>query len=263
MRENRLEGTPVRYYTEYAEDKEWAVFLHAAFADSRMFEKQFGYFKGKYSVLALDIIGHGKSLGAKKGDGIEKTSEWINKIFELNSIEKAHFVGISLGAVLVQDFANRYPQKVLSLSCFGGYNVNNFDKRFSRGNSKGQICMMFKALLSVRLFAKANKKISAYTPEGREEFYKLNLSFKKSSFRFLAKLGKLVNRFPVTQRNYPLLIGCGEYDVADELLILDEWEKQEPCVKIVFENAGHCVNLDCPEQFNSALENFWNGASEV
>ena len=132
-----LENSPVAYYIDDTHQREWLVFVHAAFVDSRMFQKQFEYFSGKYNLLAVDILGHGKSLNARKGDGIEKMSEWIAGIFQKHNIPAAHFIGVSLGSVFIQDFANKYADKVLSLACFGGYDVNNFDAKRQKANSKG------------------------------------------------------------------------------------------------------------------------------
>ncbi len=47
-------------------------------------------------------------------------------------IKKIHIVGISLDAVLAQDFANRYPEAVNSLACFGRYDMNHFDKKMQK-----------------------------------------------------------------------------------------------------------------------------------
>ena len=154
-----LDNSPIAYYVDDTANKEWLVFLHAAFVDHRMFERQFEYFSVKYNLLAIDILGHGNSLRARKGDGVEKMSDWIDAIFQKHGISAAHFVGVSLGAVFIQDFANKYPDKVLSLACFGGYDINNFDIAKQKANSKGQMKMMLKALFSIKWFAKSNKKI--------------------------------------------------------------------------------------------------------
>lgn len=77
-------------------------------------------------------------------------------------IEKIHIVGISLGAVLAQDFANQYPEAVQSLACFGGYDINNFDAKMQKENSASQTLMMLKALFSIKWFAKSNKNICLY-----------------------------------------------------------------------------------------------------
>ena len=251
-----LENSPIAYYIDGAENKEWLVFIHAAFVDHRMFEKQFKYFFGKYNLLAIDILGHGNSIHTQKGDNIEKMSYWIDQIFQKHNISAAHFVGVSLGSVFIQDFANKYENKVLSLACFGGYDVNNFDVEKQKANSKGQMKMMMKALFSIKWFAKDNKKISAYTSEAQEEFYNLNLQFKKSSFRYLAGLQKFVNKYPKKQSNYKLLVGCGEHDIPMEIEIVNEWAKDENCDKIIFKGAGHCVNMDVPQEFNIYLESF-------
>lgn len=119
-----------------------------------MFEKQFEYFSGKYNLLAIDILGHGASIDARKGDSVEKMSDWIDMIFQKHCMTAAHFVGVSLGSVFIQDFANKYESKVLSLACFGGYDVNNFDVTKQKANSKVQMKMMMKALFSIKWFAK-------------------------------------------------------------------------------------------------------------
>lgn len=257
MKEFSLEGSPIAYYIDEAANEDWVVFIHAAFVDHRMFEKQFEHFSGKYNLLAIDILGHGNSIETKKGDNIEKMSYWIDQIFQKHNITAAHFVGVSLGAVIVQDFANKYEDKVLSLGCFGGYDINDFDSKKQKSNSKEQIKMMLKAIFSIKLFAKANKKISAYTTKAQEEFYNLNIQFKKKSFRYLAKLRNLVNKFPKKHRQYKLLVGCGEHDIPMEIDIVNKWAESEHCDKIIFQDAGHCVNMDNPKEFNSCLENFW------
>lgn len=257
MKEFHLENTPIAYYIDDSANKDWVVFIHAAFVDHRMFEKQFEYFSGKYNLLAVDLLGHGNSVHAKKGDNIEKMSEWIAQIFQKHGITAAHFVGVSLGAVFIQDFANKQESKVLSLTCFGGYDINDFDLKKQKGNSKEQMKMMMKALFSIKWFAKANKKISAYTAEAQEEFFKLNLQFKKKSFMYLAKLQNLVNKFPKKKREYKLLIGCGEHDIPMEIDIVNEWAEKENCEKVILQGAGHCANMDKPKEFNACLEDFW------
>ncbi len=163
MKQYRLEESPIVYYTSRKEKAEWVLFIHAAFVNHNMFQTQIDYFRDKYNILTLDIIGHGQSTAARKGDSIDKMSAWISEILKIEKIEKIHIVGISLGAVLAQDFANRYPETVQSLACFGGYDINNFDVKMQRENGASQMLMMFKAIFSVKWFAKSNRKISAYT----------------------------------------------------------------------------------------------------
>lgn len=72
MKEYKLKDSPIVYYISGREHKEWVLFLHAAFVDHAMFGEQIAYFRDRYNILTPDMIGHGKSAAARKGDSIEK-----------------------------------------------------------------------------------------------------------------------------------------------------------------------------------------------
>lgn len=257
-----LANSPITYFVSRTGQAEWVLFIHAAFVNHNMFNAQFAYFKNTYNILAIDIIGHGQSTDTRKGDTIDKMSTWISDILKAEHIDKVHIVGVSLGAVLAQDFANRYPCAVRSLACFGGYDINHFDAKMKNENSAKQKLMMLKALFSIKWFAKANKKISAYTSQAQNEFFAMNILFPKKSFMFLATLNNMVNKHKTGHRSYPLLIGCGKFDIPMELEAIKAWKSSEPyCTAVLFENAGHCVNMDAPQEFNRTMEEFWNGAA--
>jgi len=251
MTEKVLANTAIHYWMNDTNSESAVIFLHPAFTDHTCFDEQLNYFKN-HSVITIDLIGHGKSLG--KGT-IEDTAQYIKQIMETEKIDKINLVGVSLGAILVQDFANKYPEQVASLTCIGGYDINHFDESLQKDNSKQQMKMMMKAAFSIKAFAEENKKISAYTKEAQEKFYQMNLKFKKSSFRHLASLGKLVNTCQTQERAYPLLIGVGEYDNDMAKQASAMWHKSEPNSKyVIFQGAGHIVNMDTPNQFNEELK---------
>lgn len=264
MKQRQLENSPIVYYVSAAQHTQWVLFLHAAFVDHRMFRQQIQYFQNKYNVLTLDVIGHGNSTDTQKGDSIEGMSAWISEILKKENIDKLHIVGISLGAVLAQDFANRFPGAVKSLACFGGYDINNFEAKMQKENGMAQALMMLKAVFSVKWFARSNKKISAYTKRAQQDFYEMNIAFSKKSFRYLASLNTMINVRQAAPRAYPLMIGCGQHDIPAEISAVEQWKKSEPdCKAVIFPGAGHCVNMDVPEQFNKTLEDFWaSGACE-
>lgn len=257
MIEKQLQNSPITYYVSNAKSNVWVLFVHAAFVNSNMFNKQVEYFKNKVNIITIDIIGHGKSVKIKKDDKLIKMSDWINEILIAENVDKINLLGVSLGAVIVQDFANKYPNKVASLACFGGYNINNFSKQAQKQNSKKQGAMVFKALISIKWFAKANKKISAFTPLAQQEFYEMNINFKKKSLMLLSGVGGMVNKFSLDKRNYPLLIGCGEHDFNLAIEVNRQWAKKENLELVIISNAGHCCNMDNPEDFNKQMEHFW------
>lgn len=264
MKAMKLPNSPITYFISGTEHTEWVLFIHAAFANHNMFKAQFAYFRNKYNILAIDIIGHGQSTDTQKGDSIDKTADWISDILKVENIGKIHIVGVSLGAVLAQDFANHYPSSVCSLACFGGYDINNFDINMQKKNGAKQMLMMLRALFSVKWFAKENKKISAHTIQAQNEFFDMNILFPKKSFMFLATLNSMVNKHQTGKRKYPLLIGCGNFDIPMELEAIKQWKINEPtCRAVIFEHAGHCVNMDVPQEFNKTMEDFWASAEDM
>lgn len=262
MKQYKLENSPIAYYISTKAHKEWVLFLHAAFVNHNMFKTQIAYFQDKYNVLTLDIIGHGNSTAVQKGDCINGMAAWISEILKKENVEKVHIVGISLGAVLAQEFANQFPESVRSLACFGGYDINHFDAAMQKTNGAAHARMMMKAMFSTKWFAKANKKISAYTEQAQTDFYEMNIKFPRKSFMYLAGLNGIAAARRTTPREYPLLIGCGQYDAPMELNVIEAWKKNEPeCNVFIFQDAGHCVNMDVPQQFNKVLEEFWTGVN--
>lgn len=68
----------------------------------------------------------------------------------------------------------------------------------------------------------------------------------------------MVNNYKTEARDYPLLIGCGEHDIPMEHEAVKQWAQSEPSAEtVVFKGAGHCVNMDKPEEFNQYMEGFW------
>lgn len=263
MKQWKLENTPIVYYISGTEHKQWVVFLHAAFVDHNMFRQQIAYFQDKYNVLTLDIIGHGQSTDTKKGDSIEKMPVWIHEILKKEQIDRAHIVGISLGAILAQKFADQFPQAVQSLACFGGYDIRHFQGEMQQKNQAAHGLMVLKAVFSIKWFAESNKKISAYTHQAQKEFFEMNLRFPRRSFRYFAARDTGGNAPQTGPRGYPLLIGCGQHDFPAELSTIEAWKEREPeCQVRIFPGAGHCVNMDVPQAFHQALEAFWTGRDE-
>lgn len=166
MTEKILENTSIHYWINDTKVGSAIIFIHPAFANHTCFDTQLDYFRD-YRVITIDLIGHGKSLG--KGT-IEDTAEYIKQIMESEKIDKINLVGVSIGAILVQDFANKYPNMVSSLTCIGGYDNNNFDKELQKGNTKYQMKMMLKAIFSIKAFAEDNKKYQHIQRKHKKNF---------------------------------------------------------------------------------------------
>ena len=96
--------------------EEWVVFVHGMGGSTKTWAKQIGAFSEFYNLLLLDLPGHGLNADNviyqvdpdKLHDGIKDTLDHLN-------ISSAHFVGLSLGTLVIADFAICYPDYVETL----------------------------------------------------------------------------------------------------------------------------------------------------
>ena len=95
-------------YTVYKNEnsEQWVTFVHGAGGSSSIWFKQIRDFKKSYNILLLDLRGHGESKASLKTAFKQKYtfSALANDILEVLDhlkIEKSHFVGISLGTILI------------------------------------------------------------------------------------------------------------------------------------------------------------------
>ena len=125
-------GNTIHYFISGNNDGETIVFLHPAFGDHRCFDRQIDYFSSNYQIITLDMLGHGLTGVGKSKDNITATPLHISEILKVENKDKAHIVGVSLGSLLAQDFALKYPEKVLSLTALGGYDINKVQKEIAK-----------------------------------------------------------------------------------------------------------------------------------
>lgn len=100
--------------------EEWLVFIHGIAGSTKTWKKQINFFSQKYNLLLLDLPGHGSNADnviehvdeTKLNNGIKETLDFCN-------IQKAHFVGLSLGTLIIASFAVAYPEYIESI-IYGG-----------------------------------------------------------------------------------------------------------------------------------------------
>ena len=120
-------------YTVYENKNsdQWVTFVHGAGGSSSIWFKRIRDFQKEYNVLLLDLRGHGESkTNLKKAFKQKYTfSALANDILEVLDylqIQKSHFVGISLGTILIRQLAEMYPDRVQSMIMGGAILKMNF-----------------------------------------------------------------------------------------------------------------------------------------
>ena len=71
--------------------------------------------KDRFTVVTYDLRGHGKSSVTHKDFNLDDLVSDLEKVREKTNIDKAHFVGHSLGGMIAPAYAKKFPERVLSV----------------------------------------------------------------------------------------------------------------------------------------------------
>lgn len=94
-------------------------FIHGAAFDHTVWQWQSRYFAHHgYSVLAVDLPGHGRSPGVLR-TSVEAMADWVAAFIEAAGLPAAAVVGHSMGSLVALETARRHPQRVSRLALLG------------------------------------------------------------------------------------------------------------------------------------------------
>lgn len=91
--------------------KEWIVFVHGISGDMSTWDNHIDIFRQRYNLLLLDLPWHGKSKINQKLNRQTLNKE-IKNVLDDAGVKKAHFIGLSLGSIVIAQFILRYPRYV-------------------------------------------------------------------------------------------------------------------------------------------------------
>lgn len=95
------------------------VFIHGAAFDHSVWQWQSRYFAHHgFSVLAVDLPGHGRSPGALRAS-IEEWARWVSAFIEATGMPKVSLVGHSMGSLIALETALRNRDRIAKLALVG------------------------------------------------------------------------------------------------------------------------------------------------
>lgn len=92
------------------------VFLHSVGTSRWTFRPLLDRVGSRFRGLAYDLRGHGSALVPAETLSIDRWVEDLREILELLGLGKIHLVGLSLGGSVALAFADRHPERLLSLT---------------------------------------------------------------------------------------------------------------------------------------------------
>ena len=254
-------------YTVYEnkESSKWVTFIHGAGGSSSMWFRQIRSFKEKFNVLLIDLSGHGKSKSrfdenSKQGYTFELITKDIAEVVNYLSIKKSHFIGVSLGTIIIRDFADRYPNLVESLVLAGSILKFNLTSNalmifgnFLRSVVPFILLYQFEAFI---IMPKKNHK------ESRSLLVKECKKLNQKEFVRWCKLTRGIRKLLRYQRlkesHVPSLYVMGKEDHLFLPSVRQAVLNFRNAQLSVIENSGHVVNIDQPNIFNKNVIEFLN-----
>jgi pimeloyl-ACP methyl ester carboxylesterase len=256
---------PMLSYSTYIHQssEKWVTFIHGAGGSSSIWFRQIRAFKKEFNVLLVDLRGHGNSkIRSHEQDKKDYTFEVItNDIVEVLDhlcIERSHFVGISLGTILIRDLAERHPEMVESMVLGGAVLKLNTRSKLLMGfgnffKSVVPYIFLYK-LFAFIIMPKKNHKESRllFVNEAKKLYQKEFIRW----YKLTAQLNPILRLFRLKDINIPTLYVMGEQDHLFLPSIKKVITGHQSAQLHIIKNCGHVVNVEHPLEFNKEVLSF-------
>lgn len=244
---------------------EWVVFVHGAGGSSSIWFKQIKDFRKEFNVLLLDLRGHGKSKGDKPYEQytFREICHDIVEVLDARGIGSAHFVGISLGTILIRNLCEMVPGRVKSMVLGGAImRLNLRAKVLSAFGDWFKTLMPYLWLYSFFAWIimprrRHRQSRLLFVNEARKLCQKEFVYW----YRLVYEVNPLLRYFSGNPVSVPTLYLMGDEDHMFLPYIRKLVTTQPGAQLCVIPLSGHVCNVDQPETFNREAISFIGGIS--
>lgn len=234
----------------------WVVFVHGAGGSNAVWFKQLRDFKKHFNVLLIDLRGHGKSKEHYTESEIYKFNEIALDVIQTMDhlqINKAHFVGISLGCIVIRAIDKLAPGRAESIILGGA--VIQFNKKI---NGLVATAKLLQSILPYMWLYRINAWIlipSKKHAQSRKLFITEAMKLGKNEFRkwlrMSSEIKENLQEFLIKEASAPVLYIMGDGDHMFLPMVSNLVKKHINSKLEIIRNSGHVCNLDQPEEFNA------------
>src|SRR5882672_8760264 len=267
-------GDGTRIYCEEEGQGVPVVFVHEYGGSCRSFDGQVAAFRARHRCVVFNARGYPPSEVPSSGDTYSQDHAVadIAAVFDGLRIEKAHLVGVSMGAASSLQYALRIPARVLSATLVG-IGSGSDDPATFRQNAEANAKLLESGGMAA-LAAQMNE-----SPTRKRLKYKNPAEFHRFNEQLLAMspLGHANTSRGVQGRRPTLYVHEKRLAALAVPVLVVVGDEDEPCRKPsdflgrvlpdarvrVFPQTGHCVNLENTEEFNHLCLEFLGEAVAV
>jgi 3-oxoadipate enol-lactonase len=254
-----VNGIDTYYEIHGKQGAPWLAFSHSLACSVRMWDAQIEAFKDRFRILAYDTRGHGKSAAPAGPYTLEAMADDLRALVSHLDIQRLHFVGLSMGGMIGQTFAIKYPGVFSSLtladttSRYPAEAAPLWQERIRTAETKGMQPLVQPTL--ERWFT------APFRQNNPDIVRKIATAISTTPVAGYAGCCAAIPKINVTARlkdiNCPVLVICGEQDPGTPPAMAREIHQNAPGSRLaMIPQAAHLSNLEQPEAFNRALEGF-------
>jgi len=214
----------------------------------------------KNSIMCCYLICRGMAIPRKTLKLLSAKNILLEVIDHLQ-IQKSHFIGISLGTILIRQLAEMHPERVQSMILGGAILKMNFRSRILMwiGNIFKYILpyLVLYQLFAFIIMPKKNHKQSRllFINEAKKLYQKEFIKW----FRLTAEINPVLKWFRQSELNIPTLYIMGREDYMFLPAVAKVAEDHYRSSRLfVIEQCGHVVNVEQPSIFNTEALSFLN-----
>jgi len=255
----RANGIEVNYELHGREGAPWLALSHSLACSVRMWDPQIAALKDQYRILAYDTRGHGASEATKGAYTLELLADDLYFLLKELKIQKTHYCGLSMGGMIGQTFALKYPGvfRTLTLadttSRYPAEAAPLWAERIKTVESKGMEPLAQPTL--ERWFTEPFRKNN---PAAVDAIRKLILATPAAGYVGCSHAIPKINLSArLKEIKCPILVIVGADDPGTPPAMAKEIHDNAPGSKlVVLPQAAHLANLEQPEGFTRALRDF-------
>ena len=252
-------GIETYYELHGREGMPWLVLSHSLACSTRMWDEQIAAFKDRYRILAYDTRGHGSSQAPAGAYTLEQLADDLKALLDRLGISRAHYCGLSMGGMIGQTYALKYPGTFATLvladttSRMPAEALPTWQDRIRTAETKGMQPLVEPTL--ARWFTEPYRKAQ---PQTMQRIGNLIGSTPVAGY---VGCCHAIPRIDLTARlkdiRTPILIIVGEDDPGTPVAMSKEMHENAPGSKlVVLPKAAHLSNIEQSAAFNRALGEF-------